>query len=1153
VAPWPCQGSFGDGGPATQAGLEAPLGLAVGADGSIYVSDTFYTFQFGDQPVVRYIGPDGIINRIAGGGHPPDGGNGDNGFADRAAIIWTPHFLALAPDGRVYLDDGRGSDLLDPRSARVRRLSPVFPGMSPSDISLPSSNGTELYLFDKTGRHKRTLDGLTQAVLYDFAYDSAGRLASVTDRAGNVTAVERNSAGAPTAVLAPGGQRTTLALGSDGYLSRATNPAGEFAQFSYAAGGLMASSTDPRGGIHHFTYDGLGRLTRDEDPAGGFQVLARTDTTTGYTVTRTTALNRVTTYQVEELSTRALRHTTTDPAGARTQVVINPDGSQTASYQNGSTVSVAAAPDPRWGVEAPVLQAATVALPGPRTQTVSGQRTTTLNDPGNPLSVKTLTATVTVNGRTSTAVFDATARTITQTSPANRTQVVTLDAKGRVIKVVPAAGVDPINRNFDATGRLAGTSQGAQSWTYGYDAKNRLTSTTDAAGNQVSYAYDAADRLIKTTLPGGEVYQFTYDANGNRTQVTMPNSGNHLLTYTPVDLESSYTPPGGTPSTRTYNADRDIGSQALVSHGTMTNSYDAGGRITGKSFAEGAIAFAYAASDPTDRFSDLARTEAGGAAGQDVAYGYSGPLVTSAAWTKGAVGTFTYTYNNDFFLTAINLTSGSDTVSMALTRDADGLPTGMGPFTLTRGGPGGALSQLADAKLNLSLAYDTLARATSRTDTVNSIKAYEAQLTVDAEGRVTAKTESANAVAHTYAYQYDKDGQLTKVTRDGTTVEQYTYDGDSNRVSRQLGTATAETATYDAQDRLTQRGALAYQFDGDGFLKQRGTDTFTYSARGELLSATIGTQTIAYGYDGLGRRIRKTIGTATTQYLYGNPRSPLQLTQVRNAAGQLTTLDYDDSGLLVALDRGGSRFYVSTDQLGSPRVISDATGAAVKVLDFDAFGVQTADSSPTFDVPVGFAGGLADPDTGLVHFSFRDYEPASGRWTARDPALFGGRQGNLYAYVGNGPVLARDPTGLGCASVGFFDVVGAGFNVCITGKGVSVCEEVGFGFGGGIGVDPTGALQAAGNDLVAQVDANCGPLNVSANVTLNHCGDVSWDADAGLYVGPVGIGIDRSGEVKANFFQELEGPHGSVKAEGFNAGCSIGAKLVGRFCQRFGG
>ncbi len=65
----------------------------------------------------------------------------------------------------------------------------------------------------------------------------------------------------------------------------------------------------------------------------------------------------------------------------------------------------------------------------------------------------------------------------------------------------------------------------------------------------------------------------------------------------------------------------------------------------------------------------------------------------------------------------------------------------------------------------------------------------------------------------------------------------------------------------------------------------------------------------------------------------------------------------------------------------------------------------------TFEIPIGFAGGLEDPATGLVRFGLRDYEPATGRWTARDPILHNGGI-NLYVYSNGDPVAKRDPSGL---------------------------------------------------------------------------------------------------------------------------------------------
>ena len=94
----------------------------------------------------------------------------------------------------------------------------------------------------------------------------------------------------------------------------------------------------------------------------------------------------------------------------------------------------------------------------------------------------------------------------------------------------------------------------------------------------------------------------------------------------------------------------------------------------------------------------------------------------------------------------------------------------------------------------------------------------------------------------------------------------------------------------------------------------------------------------------------------TTQYLYGNPGNPFQVTASRATDNTLTTYSYDTSGNLFAFERAGTRYYVATDHLGTPKVVTDNTGAIVKQVEYDAWGVKLSDSAPAFDLPVGLYG-----------------------------------------------------------------------------------------------------------------------------------------------------------------------------------------------------
>ena len=875
---------------------------------------------------------------------------------------------------------------------------------------IPGEDGSEVYQFNSKGRHLLTLDALTGAVKYQFTYDGSGRLVSVTDESGNVTTVERDAAGNPTAIIAPFGQRTTLALEGNGYLESITKPSGESHTMSYTSDGLMLSFADPNGNSSQFTYDAQGLLTKDEDAAGGFKTLIKEVKGAVNYNFLDTALGKRTIYTTEQLSTGDEKRTVTSPSGGVQTRNIGQNGITTTTEPDGTITTTTNGPDPRFGMLVPIQSQQTIQTPGGLTSTIRESRTASLATSGDPLSLTTLTDTTTINSQVYTTVFNAALKEFTSTTPANRISKTTIDMLGKPLTLTPDPTILPIGFTYDSKGKLTETAQGSSKVQFSYDLSGRMSSSTSPLGLTTIYEHDDADRVTKLTQPSSRSYGFAYDANGNRIGITMPSNAVHTLGYNNINLLSSYTPPGNPSYLWEYSLDKELTKTTLPSGREITYSYDASGRSAGASYPEATVSRQYG--DTTSRVSKIVRTPSDGGTPQELSFTYDGSLVTGRTFAGVANGKFSYTYDNNFFLTGIKLESDADTVNMPITRDTDGLVTKHGPFTFTHNGPAGATTQITDGTLNVAVAYDSMGRATSRVHTVNSAPIYRIDITYDDASQIVKRIETVNGLATTSEYAYDDDSQLIEVKKNGVVEEEYTYDSNGNRTSYQSSSTGNVNADYDEQDRINQQGGDVYQFDADGFMTSKKGDTFSYSAKGELLSATVAGQDADYAYDGMQRRMARTDQAGTIQYLYGNPGQPFQLTAARDANGDLSVFYYDDSGRLMAFDRGGQRYYVGSDQVGSPRIVTYASGAAIKTLEYHSFGNVTSDSDPGFDLPVGFAGGVDDRNSGLVRFGYRDYDALAGRWTAKDPIFFNGKSANLYQYAKANPITVYDPFGL---------------------------------------------------------------------------------------------------------------------------------------------
>jgi RHS repeat-associated protein len=313
----------------------------------------------------------------------------------------------------------------------------------------------------------------------------------------------------------------------------------------------------------------------------------------------------------------------------------------------------------------------------------------------------------------------------------------------------------------------------------------------------------------------------------------------------------------------------------------------------------------------------------------------------------------------------------------------------------------------------------------------------------DRAGRIVARTEVEGASSTTLEYGYDPQGRLENVWRrtSPTTRERlyhYQYDANGNRIGWALpsGTCnpTVSTCTrVDEQDRLLSAGGVSYRYDLQGQLATRteGTraETFTYDMVGNLRRVVVregATQTrhVEYAIDAFGRRVGRYVGTsgATSPDRFWVYQDGLNPVAQLNAMGQLELLFLYGTqahvpDLVVEVRGAGAAddlvYRVVTDQVGSVRrLVNVETGAVAASFDYSPFGVlEREDGALAARFPFRFAGGLWDGDTGLVRFGARDYDPGVGRWTAKDPILWGGGQANLYEYAGSSPVVFVDISG----------------------------------------------------------------------------------------------------------------------------------------------
>jgi RHS repeat-associated protein len=1032
-------GFSGDGGPAVEASISQPFGLSVGPNGDLYLADTI-------NGRIRRIDRSGVITTIAGGGSSnaegisaleskllsptrvvvaednslfiaspeanmikkvsPDGimttfagtsssqsSSFEGELAGHAALV-TPFFIDIGPEGSLYFVDGH----------MIKKITRPLVGVGSANILIPSEDGAELFSFDRAGKHLETRYALSGALKLKFTYDANNRLASILDSNGNLTAINRNSAGLPTQIVGPFGHVTTLGTSSQGYISTLTNPAGETFRMTYLGGGLLSSFTKPKGNMSFFDFDQFGNLAKDQDAAGGFKSFSRIFTSTGYTIPVTTAEGRQSSvkYQIDSIGNQV--STQAGPHGLVRESVHSEYWGSTITSPRQTTFTMNSS-DPRLGAAAQYPSSRYIrALDGSMKFKFISRKVVPASDGTNNFVQED---TIDENSGKSFLKFELQPLLWTRTTAEGRVIKTYVDSKDRPIRI-QRSGLSDINYEYNDRGFVEKVSQGSlRSIQYIYDNMGRLEFKVNALGEKVRNLYDQSDRVVQKIYPDGHKVSMSYDSNGNLLSVTPDGKPEHTLSYNVVDNLISYLPPslGGPCETQyVYNLDKQLISKQSPNGSFANYIYPAGSnRLRSIVTDNGTYSYLY------DSTGQIRETTSPSLVTTKISR--NGNLVYNITNSGQALGSIAFTYNSDFRVVSSNVNLFG---SVTFGYDKDGLLTSAGPMALSYNSLNSLLEKTKVGAVDTSYSYNPEGEQIQRSVSVGGTNIYALNFERDLIGRISSKNELVSGNSEVSSYSYDLSGRLVKIVKNGD-IDLYVYDSNGNRLSRTKNGETV-SAQYNDQDQLMSYGLNSYTYDAEGSLKTKITGTavanYSYDIFSNLKEVNLPDgRNISYMIDGLNRRVGKAInGLPVKFWVY---ESKLKIAAELDASGNLVSrFLYGRGHRPEMMIKNGVNYKIVTDNVGSVRlVLNGATGEVVQKIEYDEFGQVLFDSNPGFQ-PFGFAGGLYDNDTKLARFGARDYDAETGRWTVKDPIGFGGGASNLYSYVGSDPVNFVDPTGL---------------------------------------------------------------------------------------------------------------------------------------------
>lgn len=535
---------------------------------------------------------------------------------------------------------------------------------------------------------------------------------------------------------------------------------------------------------------------------------------------------------------------------------------------------------------------------------------------------------------------------------------------------------DSLNRLTSVTQAWTGAGGGTATTTYTYDVQDHLASVTDAEGNPTTYTTSDRDLMTQEVSLVTGTTTNAYNEHGQRVEetdargVTASRSYDALdrltfLDYPDDSLDTTYTydaPSVPFSKGRLTSIDRGETSIAythdrfgrMLQDGAVTNSYDKNGNSATLAYPNGVVAtYTY---DFADRQSTLQMHDGANPTQPLVSASSYKPFGPLSSLTLGNGLTETHGYSTRYLPTSISVPS---LLSWSYTTDNVGNPTAIADtlnsannrtyayqdsqyFLATGNGPWG----------NRSWTYDKIGNRLTETNDFGT----------DTFSYVTNGTGGNTPLVDGYAYDEAGDLLFGNVS--------LTY-GDDRRVSGN-GWKFGFTAAYDGRGFLSQfLGHQQQQAQRDGTLP-------TYSSDGLLLHREA-LYAAPFGVGG---------GTSELYIFYfaGRPVATLENLTTTTSTSTLQLL--------------------TTDHLGTPILITNASGSQVWQGGFEPFGTDFSSAPTPLRFPGQWIDSILSEEIGLYYNVNRWYEPQTGRYSQPDPF-----DDVDYAYALSNPERFVDPTG----------------------------------------------------------------------------------------------------------------------------------------------